>query len=198
MRAPAGQQQLPGASGPTWYVLVDADGGEPAPEDRERMTLACDVLLELLRPQVQSLQVDAYSDHDDVMPAKVREVEDWIAARGEARPRSNLGRMGVELDPLDDKDWQRLRVYAAWSINVDIFGNWPLATFHDSGRSVTARLSPAQATTANQRLPASWKMVPLGPILLAQKQQRRRARLDRRAARAARLRDWWRSRIVRR
>ena len=178
-------------------MLVDAAGGDADAEDRERMALACDVLLELLRPQVQWLQVDAYSDFDDVMPADVREVEDWIAARGESRRRSNLGRMGVELDPTDDADWHQLCIYASWSINVDLFDDRPLATFHDSGWSVTARLTPAQATIANQQLPASWKMVPLAPILLAQKQQRRLARLDRRAARAVRWRGWWRSRFLR-
>ena len=60
------------------------------------MTLACQAVLELLRPQIDWAYVDAHSDFDSVMPSEVRDVETRIAAKGGALKRSNLGRMNVE------------------------------------------------------------------------------------------------------
>lgn len=198
MRHDAAVEPSASSAAPFDWVLLEDPGEVTEQEDRDRMTSACQVLLHLLRPQIDWAYVDAHSDFDSVMPPEVREAETQIAAKGEARKRSNLGRMNVELDPENDDEWQQLCTYAAWSINVDLFQDGrSLATFHDSGSSITARLTPLQAAPMNESLPSGLQMVPLAPLLLERKLQRRAVRSDRRAARAARRRAWWSARLHR-
>lgn len=54
----------------------------------------------------------------------------------------------------DDAAWSAVEVYAAWSINVDLFDaeERNIATLHDCGYSVTAELTDAEANGLRARL----------------------------------------------
>ncbi|RKS75316.1 hypothetical protein CLV35_1776 [Motilibacter peucedani] len=53
----------------------------------------------------------------------------------------------IEVDPTDPALMDALRVYAAWSICVEIHGDGPglLASMDDSGRSICAELTVTEA-----------------------------------------------------
>jgi hypothetical protein len=56
--------------------------------------------------------------------------------------------MRIELDPADARSWDTLRTYASWSINVELVADAhrQIASLHDCGYSVTAELTPAEAS----------------------------------------------------
>ncbi len=85
--------------------------------------------------------------------------------------------MSVEVDVLDAGNWEILCRYAPWSIHVELYGDRdePLATLHDCGYSVTADLTPAEATAISSRLAGMSDLIPLHQL----REQRRQARKQR-------------------
>ena len=56
--------------------------------------------------------------------------------------------MGVAIDAGDDRQWHLLSTYAAWSIQVELYGlrgKPHLATLHDCAESVTVNLTTCEA-----------------------------------------------------
>lgn len=93
--------------------------------------------------------------------------------------------MGIRLDPLDERHWQALRDYAAWSINVQLWGGRferDLGTLHDCASSVVVALTDAELAHLASTLGNSGSWVPLAQLRAA----RRRATQARWAARRRR------------
>lgn len=124
-----------------------------AHEQRDIAVLACAAVLEILRPDVRAISVDAYSDFRDQLPAEVEQVQAWLRARGASRRGGDPG-MGIELNPGDAEDWRALSVYASWSIHVELDDGdgRGLGTLHDCGRSITAWLRNEQVETLAERI----------------------------------------------
>lgn len=135
------------ASGARWYVVVQ-DG-----TDRALAEQACLAILEVVRARTERVCIDAYSDYRDSLTARAQAAQDELRARGALRRRGDPG-MAVNLDPTYPPDWELLRAYASWSIHVELDGSeGSLATLHDCGHSISARLSQAEADQLN-RAPA--------------------------------------------
>ncbi len=83
--------------------------------------------------------------------------------------------MSVEMNLLDADNWAIVRRYAAWSIHVELYGEGtaPLAELHDCGYSVTADLTPAEATTLGSRLAGVSGLIPLQQLHERRRQERR-------------------------
>jgi hypothetical protein len=116
--------------------------------DRGEAVRVCSAVLDLVRPHAALAVVDGYSDYRDRLPPEVQRAQDWLHARGRRRGTGDPG-MGVELDPQDAEDWRQLRVYAAWSIHVEVQGEGDhgdeLAVLHDCGSSITVALTACEA-----------------------------------------------------
>lgn len=121
--------------------------------DRDDATTACVAILEVLRPVLRVALVDAYTDYENQMPPDVAEAQRWLRQQGSKQHRGDAG-MNVEVGVVDAHHWANLCRYAPWSIHVELYGEGhaPLATLHDCGYSVTAHLTPAEATDLGGRL----------------------------------------------
>jgi hypothetical protein len=152
----------------TTYVL------EQEITDRNDAATACVAVLEVLRPVLRVALVDAYSDYEDQMPPDVAEAQQWLRQEGASQQGGDPG-MSVEMNSLDADHWPIICRYAPWSIHVDLYGDGdaPLATLHDCGYSVTADLTPAEATALGSRLAGV-----SGLTLLHQVRERRRQNAD--------------------
>lgn len=151
----------------------------------------CEAVLDLLRPHLRTVSVDAYSDYQDQMPPEVVTVEATLKELGRRRGRGDPG-MGVELDPVLDDHWVLLRAYAAWSINVDLLGEdgRDLGCFHDCAYSVVAELTTTEAQKLSAELRDIAPVVPLAAVHArrrAARDEARSARRDRRRAMISRL-----------
>jgi hypothetical protein len=116
--------------------------------DRGEAVRVCSAVLDLVRPHAALAVVDGYSDYRGRLPPEVQRAQDWVRARGRRRGTGDPG-MGVELDPQNAEDWRQLRIYAAWSIHVEVQGEGDhgdeLAVLHDCGNSITAALTAPEA-----------------------------------------------------
>ncbi len=116
--------------------------------DRGEAVRVCSAVLDLIRPHAALAVVDGYSDYRDRLPPQVQRAQNWLHARGRRRGTGDPG-MAVELDPQDAEDWRQLRIYAPWSIHVEVHGEGDhgdeLATLHDCGSSITAALTAPEA-----------------------------------------------------
>ena len=114
--------------------------------DRDEAVTACTEVLELLRPRIRTATVDAYTDYRDELPTQAAAAERWLFDRGRARGHGDPG-MGVDLDLSDPQHWAILRLYAPWSICVELkdeVGS-ELGGFDDCGYSISAELTSAEA-----------------------------------------------------
>jgi hypothetical protein len=136
---------------PSARYVVDADL-----VDRDDATLACELVLEMLRPLLQLVVIDADSDFRDDLPDQVAAAQQRLRAVGAPRAAGKTGNTGltgmtgmtVELDPSDDQHWADLRTYAAWSINVDLWAEpyvTQLGSLDDCGHAISAVLTHDQA-----------------------------------------------------
>jgi len=150
-----------GQDGRRWYAL------DVPVLDRDRAILACAAVLDLLRPVLASVDVDAYSDFRDSLPAEVEAAQGLL--RGRAKPRSRWGWWGEDswmalpVDPQDEEQWGALRTYAAWSIHVALYGTnsgEDLGCLHDCGSSISAALTDQEAADLAAALSA------VGPLIL--------------------------------
>jgi hypothetical protein len=158
---------------PARYV-VDADL-----VDRDDATFACELVLEMLRPRLQLVVIDADSDFRDDLPDQVAAAQQRLRALGAPRGAGEIGMTGetgmtgmtgmtVELDPSDDQHWADLRTYAAWSINVDLWAEpyvTQLGSLDDCGHAISAVLTHDQARVL------ATELADIGPV--------RRSPLDR-------------------
>jgi hypothetical protein len=120
-------------------------------------------ILKLLRPHLGRVVVDAFVHDEPNLPPQVRVARDVIRDVGAARRsggRWHVARgadpgAAVELDPHDDQHWRALVVYAAWSINVELFAPGrrlvDLGGLHD-GVHASAALTPEERDTLTSRL----------------------------------------------
>ena len=74
-----------------WTYVVDKDI-----VDRAEATLACQTVLDVLRPRLTSVRIDAYSDYRDELPPEVAQAQQWLRDVGRARGHGDPG-MGIEL-----------------------------------------------------------------------------------------------------
>ncbi len=144
--------------------------------DRDDAATACVAVLEVLRPVLRVALIDAFSDYENQMPLDVKEAQRWLRQQGARQHRDDPG-MSVEVDVVDAGHWETLCRYASWSIHVELYGDRdaPLATLHDCGQSVTADLTPTEATTLTSRLAGMSALIPLHQL----REQRRQARRQR-------------------
>jgi hypothetical protein len=161
------------SEGGDWTYVVDKDI-----VDRTEATLACQAVLDVLRPRLTNVRIDAYSDFRDELPPEVAQAQRWLRDVGLSRGHGDPG-MGIELDPADDSSWDVLLTYASWSINVDLLSdrNRQIAQLHDCGFSVTAELTADEAVQLTRKLA---DIAPVVPLL------REREKAERAAARQAR------------
>jgi hypothetical protein len=141
---------------PAVRYVVDADLA-----DRDDATLACELVLEMLRPRLQLVVIDADSDFRDDLPDQVALAQQRLRAVGALRGAGDHG-VTVELDPSDDEHWADLRTYAAWSINVDLWAEpyvTRLGSLDDCGHAISAVL------THDQALVLATELADIGPVL---------------------------------
>jgi hypothetical protein len=162
-----------------WTYVVDKDI-----VDRAEATLACQTVLDVLRPRLTNVRIDAYSDFRDELPPEVAQAQRWLRDVGLARGHGDPG-MGIELDPADDSSWDVLLTYASWSINVDLLTdrNRQIAQLHDCGYSVTAELS------ANEAVQVAHKLADIAPVIPLLREREKAERAEARQARRARRRE---------
>lgn len=121
-------------------------------EESVRATAA---ILAVLGEQSYRAEVDLFSDRDRQMPPDVRAVEKKLIvldARRGTRPGS---KMALDLTLTDPHERRLFEKYAPWSINADVFnqsGAW-IATFHDSGYSLSFEMDNHQRSELTQLLP---------------------------------------------
>ena len=125
--------------------------------DIQRNVTAAAAILHVLGERCHRATIDLHSDYQRRMPPEVRQAEAGlfeIAAErsgGRRLPRT----MGLKLN-LDDPHERRLfEQYAVWSINTDVFdrhGAW-VATFHDSGHSLTFDMDDDERQQLAQLIP---------------------------------------------
>ena len=139
---------------PARYV-VDADLA-----DRDDATLACELVLEMLRPRLRLVVLEADSDFGDDLPDLVAQAQGRLRAMG-ALQTAGDGAVTVELDPADDDHWADLRAFAAWSINVDLWAE-PyvdhIGSLDDCGHAISAVLTHEQA------LMLAAELTDIGPV----------------------------------
>jgi hypothetical protein len=82
-----------------WTYVIDKDI-----VDRAEATLACRALLDVLRPRLAKVRIDAYSDYRDELPPEVAQAQQWLRDVGLGRGGGDPG-MSIELDPADDASW---------------------------------------------------------------------------------------------
>jgi hypothetical protein len=127
---------------PLARYVVDADL-----VDRDDATLACELVLEMLRPRLQLVVIDPDSDFRDDLPDQVALARQRLRAVGGLRGPGDAP-AAIELDPADDEHWADLRTYAAWSVNVDLWAEpyvTQLGSLDDCGHAISAVLTPEQA-----------------------------------------------------
>ena len=125
------------SDGGDWTYVVGKDF-----LDRGEATFVCHAVLNVLRPRLTKVWIDAYSDYRDELPPVVAQAQDWLREAERARGSGDPG-MGIELDSKDARSWEVLWTYASWSINVDLVADADrmIASLHDCGYSVTAELT---------------------------------------------------------
>ena len=157
--------------------------------DRAEADLVCSAVLTLLRPRMDLVFIDAYSDYHDSLSDDAAEAERWLLAKGASRRRGDPG-MAVRLDPTDNDHWAVLLRYAPWSINVDLCAHSdpkPIATLHDCAGSVTAYLTPDEAANLAETVAAVAPVLPLDLLRARMRSERAAARSTRHAERRSRI-----------
>jgi len=164
--------------------------------DRAEATVVCSAVLDLLQPRLDRVVVDAYSDFSDAQPDDVAEAERWLLARGALRRPGDPG-WAIELDPADAEHWAKLRLYAPWSINVDLHAESdprPIATLHDCGYSVTAYLTQNEAAKLAEAVAVVAPVLPLALLHARRRTEKSDSRAARRAKRRSRFTNFLRRR----
>ena len=167
------------SGGGDWTYVVGKDI-----VDRGEATFVCQAVLDVLRPRLTKVWIDAYSDYRDELPPVVAQAQDWLREAGRARGSGDPG-MGIELDPTDARSWEVLRTYASWSINVDLVADADrmIASLHDCGYSVTAELTADEAAHVTRQLVDMAPVVPLHELRERDKAERATTRETRRTKR---------------
>ena len=157
--------------------------------DRAEADLVCSAVLTLLRPRINLVFVDAYSDFHDSLSDEAAEAERWLLAKGALQRRWDSG-ITVQLDPTDNDHWAVLLRYAPWSINVDLCANSDpkaIATLHDCAGSVTAYLTPDEAANLAETVAAVAPVLPLDLLHARRRSERAAARSACHAERRSRI-----------
>ncbi|MBB2924498.1 hypothetical protein [Cellulomonas cellasea] len=163
--------------------------------DRVVAARACRAVMDVLDGVSVRAEVDCFSDVAADMPAEIRDAEAGLRGSGRTGFLHSDPWMAVPVDRSDEAAWDLVRRYASWSINVDLYGTEPppLATFHDCGHSIVARLTAEEAADLTRRLKGIAPVRPLSEIHEERAVERERARGARTAERRAR----WRARFQR-
>lgn len=145
-----------------------------SPLDRGQADQVCRAVLNLLRPHIGLIEIDAYTD-DDELSDPARQAQAWLRGTGSARGRGDPG-MGIRLDPSDEQHWQALRDYAARSIHVQLWGGRrerELGTLHDCASSVVVALTDPELTHLADTLGDLGSWVSLAQLRAAHRRARR-------------------------
>lgn len=163
--------------------------------DRVIAARACRAVMDVLEGVSARAEVDCFSDFAADMPAEICDAEAQLRARGRTGFLHSDPWMAVPVDRSDDATWDLVRRYASWSINTDLYGTEspPLASFHDCGYSLVARLTAEEAADLTRRLEGIALVRVLSEIHEERDVERRRLRRARKAQRRAR----WRARFQR-
>ena len=151
--------------------------------DRVEAELVCGAVIDVLRPILRMVQIDAISDFRSEMPAHVQQAEATLRRLGLGqRPPRGDPNMAIDVST-GDVEWPAAELYAPWSINVDLLGEREsvLGTLHDCGLAVTAELTVNEAAALRRRLEAVAPVTLLAELHArrrAAKRQRRRRLLD--------------------
>lgn len=158
--------------------------------DRVVAARACRAVMDVLEGVSVRAEVDCFSDFAADMPAEICDVEARLRARGRTGFLHSDPWMAVPVDRSDEDTWDLLRRYASWSINTDLYGTEPppLASFHDCGYSVVARLTAEEAADLTRRLESIAPVRLLSEIHEERDAERARLREARKAQRRARRR----------
>ena len=151
-----------GAPETRWY-LVSAD------DDHELTGSACLALLQVIRPRIAALWLDAWTDL--ALPVEAAAAQAALFARGERDGRTRRSKSygsAIVLDVSDEEDWALLLAYASWSIHVELESadGKILATLHDCAGSISANLFADEADRYRTALAPSLDLVAARPGLL--------------------------------
>jgi hypothetical protein len=170
------------------YYVMDKDVTA-----RDEASRACAAVLQLLRQHLRLVVVDAYTDYDDKLTADARQAQESLRRLGAGQGRRPWWRrnwpadpgMGIEMDPTDDQQWNALCAYAAWSINLDLYGpeREDLGGFYDSGHSIGASLTAIEARQLSVALADIGPLTLLDEFHARRKQQQEVGRIVRRLGR---------------
>jgi hypothetical protein len=130
-----------------WYVIDEEI------RDRAVASRVCGAVLSVMRPRIARAVIDAFTDFGKTITPEARAAEDELMAlssaqrNGQRRFHRPSEGMNVDLRASNDQEWGLLLIYAAWSINVDLFGGLDehIGTFHDCAFDVTVKLSSDEA-----------------------------------------------------
>jgi hypothetical protein len=90
--------------------------------DRGEAVRVCSAVLDLVRPHAALAVLDGYSDYRDRLPPEVQRAQAALCGSSStAMPGSPLPHRRPRARN-QSEDWRQLRVYAAWSIHVEVQG----------------------------------------------------------------------------
>jgi len=146
--------------------------------NRNDAEAVCAAVVEVLRPVLRRVRVDAVSDYADEMPPSVAEAEAVLRALARRqRPHDRDPVTAVEVTPAD-AEWAAMERYAAWSIDVDLLGEdeQGVGSLHDCGWSVTAALTDNEVALLRERVGAKAPVTLLAAVHERRRQQKREQR----------------------
>ena len=157
--------------------------------DRDEAALVCAVVLDVLRGDLSTVCIDAYSDYDRDMPQEIKAVQATLKEIGFVQHGRDPG-MGIDLDLTDPEHARLLDLFAPWSINVDLLGphRLDMGCFHDCALWVHFRASPEQAVEIAARLRAVGPVVSSSVLDESRREERHAQWAARRTALRAQLR----------
>lgn len=163
--------------------MIDADV-----RDRDDAAAICAAVFDLIRPDVDRMGIDVYSDYrDDEMPPEVLAAQRRLT---ESIRRRHTKRADISLVVTpDEAEWADAEVYAPWSIDVVVYGrpSVMLACLHDCASSVVVELTEVDAAVLRDRVAHLAPLVLLADVHRRRREDRRRARAARRTERRAAL-----------
>jgi hypothetical protein len=105
----------------------------------------CRAVFAVLRDDIETVRIDAYSDYVDQMPEDIRRAEAWLRARGLLGADRDPG-AAIQIGRDDDVGWEIARAYALWSTHVRLLDGTgtTIASLDDGAHAVTVELSDVE------------------------------------------------------
>ncbi|KRF41176.1 hypothetical protein ASG96_10455 [Terrabacter sp. Soil810] len=131
--------------------------------DRVEAEGACQAVLDVVLPRVETAWIDAISDQRD-LPAAARATQAALVHVGLPQGCGDSG-FGIELDVRQPKHVSLLRAFASWSIGVELYDasmRW-VAYFSDTGSSLSFNVTDAEAAAVRASL-GRLSMIPISEL----------------------------------